>query len=935
MKFSELFDQASHDEGEFNFSYSIKIIKDKNILKKVKDRNWRIDKFKSYQSEFNDTNEICFDVLEKYGESHFYHGILLYESVQLRILATLQDESKGALDKFTPALQSYGVNFVLAECILSLEKSLDILIKYKNHELIIDVAYLLIVCHKSATVNQDQIIKLSIMIIRKINILEANHYKFLLFIYEALLNSLIQKKHSKGRKQIVKKFQDIIEKEYDQFYISKNYLHISIYYSFLNDDFFAQNSINKSLLNIEKINNLPKLSYIYNMIGICFKNLGLYLSSIEYFNKSLNIRLKIYGNASRLTGDVYHNIARVYEVINDTYNSYKYYELSGTPKEMISNRNRLSTLSNSNLLFTDDPEIWLSFFREEFENMIIEKNYDIDSFIQKYESKFTLFNNREMKDIFIMLLTIYQLNKFNSKRVKEDKFTNIIESLYNECVIEITETKNSFLTEKLFIFDKVSKIEFSYYLFKNDLNKAIKALEKSKIIFSKFQYQYNKQINKKSYNLKKEDLIKYTQEIFNEETKTINEFSNEKLNELLESISISNVQENLQNDDAVIYFVINKLSPISYVLILLKGKVEVIELHNILYFKLNNYITLMKELILSENDLIEEMKVKYLDNDLDLIALSKSDLIEKLNTLIYNDLFQTIINYLKKQSIKSIFIAYDYSLDLIPVELIKDEDNEYLIQRYNICYINSLDDFRNKKKDLEIEGLLGFGCSKYNKVYFKKSNNFDLRNLIDDDINLNNIKWSNLPGVEDELRIIEEIIEKKEMATSSKIFYNENCTIHNFQNIFSSNLNNSKIVHIAVHGYYNNEIPELNSLVFYNDNSDPTALNKYLTVDDISKLNLNQSIVFLSACSTMSGRSFGSLGIQNIGLAFKNAGAKFVITTLWEINDKLTVKFINYFYEEFFKCNNNLIEALTNTKRNCLNDKELSLPKNWGAFIVF
>ena len=61
---------------------------------------------------------------------------------------------------------------------------------------------------------------------------------------------------------------------------------------------------------------------------------------------------------------------------------------------------------------------------------------------------------------------------------------------------------------------------------------------------------------------------------------------------------------------------------------------------------------------------------------------------------------------------------------------------------------------------------------------------------------------------------------------------------------------------------------------------------------EIRQSRLNADVVVLSACETGVGRLEGQEGIMNLARAFLAAGAKSVVASLWEVDDRSTTTFI-------------------------------------------
>ncbi len=101
-------------------------------------------------------------------------------------------------------------------------------------------------------------------------------------------------------------------------------------------------------------------------------------------------------------------------------------------------------------------------------------------------------------------------------------------------------------------------------------------------------------------------------------------------------------------------------------------------------------------------------------------------------------------------------------------------------------------------------------------------------------------------------------------------------------------------------------------------------------------MNLNADMVTLSACQTGIGKLKKGQGMLSLSKGFYYAGAKSLVNTLWKINDKSTVKLMEYFYEGLSK-GYSKSEALRKAKLKYLettDDELLKHPYYWAAFVV-
>ena len=105
-------------------------------------------------------------------------------------------------------------------------------------------------------------------------------------------------------------------------------------------------------------------------------------------------------------------------------------------------------------------------------------------------------------------------------------------------------------------------------------------------------------------------------------------------------------------------------------------------------------------------------------------------------------------------------------------------------------------------------------------------------------------------------------------------------------------LDSFEVLHLALHGYADLNYPDRSALVFAPERGGDDGL---LQIREIRHLNLDASLVTLSACDTGVGPT-GQSGVSNIANAFIEAGAKTVVSTLWELNDQATARLMAEFY---------------------------------------
>ena len=106
-------------------------------------------------------------------------------------------------------------------------------------------------------------------------------------------------------------------------------------------------------------------------------------------------------------------------------------------------------------------------------------------------------------------------------------------------------------------------------------------------------------------------------------------------------------------------------------------------------------------------------------------------------------------------------------------------------------------------------------------------------------------------------------------------------------------LRSYNVLHLALHGYADLDYPDRSALAFAPEVGGRN--DGLLQVREIRRLNLDAGLVTLSACNTGVG-PIGQAGVVNIANAFIEAGAKTVVSTLWDLNDQATARLMADFY---------------------------------------
>ena len=113
----------------------------------------------------------------------------------------------------------------------------------------------------------------------------------------------------------------------------------------------------------------------------------------------------------------------------------------------------------------------------------------------------------------------------------------------------------------------------------------------------------------------------------------------------------------------------------------------------------------------------------------------------------------------------------------------------------------------------------------------------------------------------------------------------------------------------------------------------------FLTAEEVTWLDLSGvELVVLSACETGLGRPQSGEGLIGLRRAFRTAGAKTVISSLWSVKDESTSELMQSFYANLFFEGMGRHEALRAAQLKMLqaNRREdgTGLPSTWGPFVL-
>jgi CHAT domain-containing protein len=150
----------------------------------------------------------------------------------------------------------------------------------------------------------------------------------------------------------------------------------------------------------------------------------------------------------------------------------------------------------------------------------------------------------------------------------------------------------------------------------------------------------------------------------------------------------------------------------------------------------------------------------------------------------------------------------------------------------------------------------------------------------------------------------------------------------------SGELSNYRYVHFATHGYLDTSRAGLSAIVLSLVDENGKPQDGFLRTHDIYNLKLPAELVVLSACETGLGKDVKGEGLEGLTRGFMYAGARRVIVSLWNVNDKATAALMQRLYVGMLKKKMTPAAALRAAQMEMLRVKQWESPYYWAPFLM-
>ncbi len=756
--------------------------------------------------------------------------------------------------------------------------------------------------------------------------------------------------------EVISRTEKILGKEHSQY--SSSLSNIALVYINLGYYEKAESSFMQAKEIIEKTSGKENQEYadLLNNFGTFYFKIKQYNRAEELFKESMIIKEKVLGKLHPNYATSLDNLAAVYNEAGEFEKSEK---LLVEGKEILEN-----SVGTDHLQYTQNLERLIDLYLGLGHNLSVERYLSELSYVSKLRLKKALIylSERELNNYLSSLIKnqnriLWYAHKTGSGKIVEDCFNN---SLFYKGILLNRVSQLKQLAYK----DSVTAYKYNEMV---ALGRRL-ATEYKKIISERNQEEI-KRMEDKVNELEKE----LSQSIFG-------------FKDIMRQVNWQEAKNALKPGEAILEFVHFENSNAENSDSTLYGALIITE-----QMQRPSFFTLFEEKSL---DSLLHFKSSIKENNINnLYSFETRGAIpvKSLKTSFYESMYEMIWKPLEKDlnGIHTIYyspsgILYRINQDAIPIS-----KTSRLSDKYKLIVLNSTRQLIIPSEvKIENNYAVLFGGIQYEQdSSFKNIEPLLANNTTGDwsfyhiDSTLRGGDWTYLTGTESEVNSIKKIMEKN--GVQAKLIKGYAATEESFKNIGVNNTASPRIIHIATHGYFFPDRTTSTKSGVANDSSTSEGTAKaassklkvvpdesesvfkisdhpmlrsglimaggneawqgaptlegiedgILTAYEISQMNLsNTELVVLSACETGLGDIQGNEGVYGLQRAFKIAGAKYLIMSLWQVPDKQTSLLMTTFYKKCLQEKMTIPDAFHAAQKEL---REIGLdPYQWAGFIM-
>ena len=309
---------------------------------------------------------------------------------------------------------------------------------------------------------------------------------------------------------------------------------------------------------------------------------------------------------------------------------------------------------------------------------------------------------------------------------------------------------------------------------------------------------------------------------------------------------------------------------------------------------------------------------------------------QETDTLSYQAFWEPVKKILGAHA--TVYLSSDGVYNQINLNTLRNpKGGEYLLEEANLVFVTNTKDLLRPDQH-----VVSRKASLYARPDYRTKNQSDnseghsvlIRGLANEDLeNFREQTFDDLPGTESEARGIENIFQDRQWKVNL-----------NFKEAASeSNLkadHNPGVLHIATHGFFLKEdaVNGLNSMLRSGiilagvNNKTGSREDGILTAYEATSLSLDSTfLIVLSACETGLGQVENGEGVYGLQRGFAVAGARYLLMSLWKVDDAATALLMEQFYKSWLE-GIEIHQALRKAQVALRN--KYPQPYYWGAFVL-
>ncbi|HEY3703865.1 MAG TPA: CHAT domain-containing protein [Terracidiphilus sp.] len=285
-----------------------------------------------------------------------------------------------------------------------------------------------------------------------------------------------------------------------------------------------------------------------------------------------------------------------------------------------------------------------------------------------------------------------------------------------------------------------------------------------------------------------------------------------------------------------------------------------------------------------------------------------------------------------------VIVVPDHTLNLVPFASLPDGTGYLADRKRTIQTVSSERDLLAQHQQARRSGLLAIGSPQFD---FAENTTAAARlreTTIPCDV-LQTIQFAPLAGAALELRDLGDTWHRLNPAEPAVLFIGDQATRERFLEAAPR----ARVLHVATHAFVLDRAcddgnPLLHSgLVFAGANHDREG--SILTAQQIASLDLSGvEWAVLSACNTGTGVLSSGEGVLGLERAFRIAGVRSVVMTLWPVEDRITARFTSHLYRERLERHVSIADAVWQSNRALLEQRraagQSTHPWYWAGFVA-